>query len=157
MTCSVCHRRVTRRTALLVDGEPICRRCLHPGAASIPMYPIGYVREGLAEEAPHGSQVEGVARIELLPTMDRFLEGVADEKRLTVVWVFDRSPGVTTVFNRRDGKRAGIFSSRSPNRLNPIAITEVELVRLDGTTLYVRGLDAYEGSPVLDLKTGPRN
>jgi tRNA (Thr-GGU) A37 N-methylase len=119
------------------------------------MYPIGYVREGLPEDATHGSRVEGIARLELLPTMAPFLEGLADEKRLTVIWAFDRSPGVTTVFNRRDGKQAGIFSSHSPNRINPIAITHVDLVRVEGTTLYVRGLDAYEGSPVLDIKNAP--
>jgi tRNA (Thr-GGU) A37 N-methylase len=155
MICSLCQHRVTRRNALLIDGAPICRRCLHQGAAAIPTYPIGYVREGLAPDAPHGSQVEGLARLELLPTMDRFMEGLAEEPQLTVVWAFDRSPGVTSVFNRRDGKPAGIFSSRSPHRLNPIAITEVDLVRVEGTNLYVRGLDAYEGSPILDLKTAP--
>lgn len=80
------------------------------------------------------------------------MAGLGEERYLTVVWVLDRSPGVKTVFNRRDGKRAGIFSLRSPNRLNPIAITEVELVRVEGTTLHVRGLDAFEGSLVLDLK-----
>ncbi len=153
MTCSICGRRVTRRTALIVDEGPICRRCLHRGATAIPMYPIGYVRERLPEEAPHGSRQESVARIELLPTMARFMEGVAEEPRLTVVWALDRSPGVATVFSRGlDGKQAGIFSSRSPHRINPIAVTDVDLVRVEGTNLYVRGLDAYEGTPILDLK-----
>jgi tRNA (Thr-GGU) A37 N-methylase len=156
MTCTRCGRRVTRRTALAIDGQPVCRACLHPGVKAICMYPIGYVREGLAEDAAHGSFLEGEACIELLPTMAPFLEGLAEEERLLVVWVFDRAEGVSTVFNRRDGKRAGIFSSRSPHRLNPLAITEIELVRVEGTRLYVRGLDAFTGSPVLDLKMAPR-
>jgi len=121
------------------------------------MYPIGYVRAGLPEDAPHGAAVEErESRLELLPAMRRFMTGLQDERYLTVIWVLDRSPGVQTVFNRRDGKVAGIFSSRSPHRLNPLAVTEVELVRVEGTTLFVRGLDAFEGSPVLDLKSSSR-
>lgn len=157
MNCSRCEQEVPDDETLLVDDQPVCRRCLHGEAAPILMYPIGYVREGLPEDAPHGAAVdEREARIELFPSMRRFITGLQEERYLTIVWVFDRSAGVRTVFNRRDGKVAGIFSSRSPNRLNPIAVTEVELVRVEGTTLYVRGLDAFEGSPVLDLKSSSR-
>lgn len=46
----------------------------------------------------------------------------------------------------------GVFASRSPNRPNPIAFCAAELVHLDGNYLTVRGVDALDGSPLLDLK-----
>jgi tRNA-Thr(GGU) m(6)t(6)A37 methyltransferase TsaA len=46
----------------------------------------------------------------------------------------------------------GLFSTRSPARPNPILITVVRLVGREGTTLHVTGLDAIDGSPVLDIK-----
>ncbi len=46
----------------------------------------------------------------------------------------------------------GIFATRSPHRPNPIAITPVRLLERQGVRLYVQGLDAFEGTPILDLK-----
>ncbi len=46
----------------------------------------------------------------------------------------------------------GVFASRTPNRLSRIAIQDVTLVRIEEATLYVEGLDAVNGSPVLDIK-----
>jgi tRNA (Thr-GGU) A37 N-methylase len=51
-----------------------------------------------------------------------------------------------------DGKQVGPFASRTPDRLTPIGVTEVELLKVDGTKLVVRGLDAFNGTPVLDIK-----
>ena len=46
----------------------------------------------------------------------------------------------------------GVFACRSPSRPNPIGMTVVRLERVDGFKLIVRGLDALEGSPIIDLK-----
>jgi len=46
----------------------------------------------------------------------------------------------------------GVFALRSPMRPNPIGVTTVEVLEVDGTTLRVSGLDAEDGSPVIDLK-----
>jgi len=46
----------------------------------------------------------------------------------------------------------GVFSCRSPSRPNPIGLTVVELKRADGCMLEVSGLDALEGSPIVDIK-----
>ena len=46
----------------------------------------------------------------------------------------------------------GVFACRSPSRPNPIGLTVVELKRVDGCTLKVSGLDALEGSPIVDIK-----
>ena len=46
----------------------------------------------------------------------------------------------------------GVFASRSPNRPNPIGLSIVELKKIEGNKLYISGIDAYNGSPVLDIK-----
>ena len=46
----------------------------------------------------------------------------------------------------------GVFASRSPSRPNPIGLCVGELVKMEGNILLVRGLDAFEGSPVIDIK-----
>jgi tRNA-Thr(GGU) m(6)t(6)A37 methyltransferase TsaA len=46
----------------------------------------------------------------------------------------------------------GRFATRSPVRPNPIGMTPVELLAVEGNCLRVRGLDAFDGTPVLDLK-----
>lgn len=46
----------------------------------------------------------------------------------------------------------GVFACRSPSRPNPIGVTVVKLERIDGCSLVVSGLDALEGSPIVDLK-----
>jgi tRNA (Thr-GGU) A37 N-methylase len=46
----------------------------------------------------------------------------------------------------------GVFALRSPARPNPIALSVAELIRIDGRTLEVRGLDCLDGTPLLDLK-----
>jgi tRNA-Thr(GGU) m(6)t(6)A37 methyltransferase TsaA len=46
----------------------------------------------------------------------------------------------------------GVFATRSPDRPNPIGICIVELVGREGNLLFVRGLDAIDGTPLLDIK-----
>jgi tRNA (Thr-GGU) A37 N-methylase len=46
----------------------------------------------------------------------------------------------------------GLFATRSPHRPNGIGITTVNLLSVDGLTLEVKGLDAIDGTPVLDIK-----
>ena len=46
----------------------------------------------------------------------------------------------------------GVFAIRTNQRPNPIGLTLVQLLEVEGNTLLVRGLDAYDGTPVLDIK-----
>ena len=76
-----------------------------------------------------------------------------DEKFLTVVYYLHQTRPVRSVFARGiDGKVVGVFATRTPDRLSRIAIQDVRLIKIKGTTLFVEGLDAIDGSPVLDLK-----
>ena len=49
-------------------------------------------------------------------------------------------------------KKRGLFATRSPNRPNPIGITVVKLDSIKDNMLYISGIDAFDGSPVLDIK-----
>lgn len=53
---------------------------------------------------------------------------------------------------REDMPLVGSFATRTPHRPNPIGLTLVELLKAEGNVLTVRGLDAYDGTPVLDIK-----
>ena len=61
---------------------------------------------------------------------------------------------VLTVIPRRHGEteERGVFASHSPSRPNPVGLTLVELISIDGCTLVVKGLDALVESPIVDLK-----
>lgn len=53
---------------------------------------------------------------------------------------------------RRDMPLIGIFAQRAKHRPNPIGVTAVELLGVKGSAISVRGLDAIDGTPVLDVK-----
>jgi len=76
-----------------------------------------------------------------------------DERNLTIVYYLHKSRTVKARFKRGlDGKEVGVFASRTPDRLSRIGIQDVRLVKVEGTTLVVKGLDAINGTPVLDIK-----
>jgi tRNA-Thr(GGU) m(6)t(6)A37 methyltransferase TsaA len=73
---------------------------------------------------------------------------------LVLTWLDRASRDVQSVRPRGDATRpeTGVFSTRSPDRPNPIGLHRVTVVAVDGTRLLVRGLEALDGTPVLDLK-----
>jgi len=96
---------------------------------------------------------EEVCTIEIL---DQYAEGLKDLdgfSHLILLYCFhlakDYSLSVKTPW---DSERHGVFATRSPNRPNPIGFSVVELVERKGNQLTVKGLDALEGTPVLDIK-----
>jgi len=57
------------------------------------------------------------------------------------------------VSNRPGGPERGVFTStRAPHRPNAIGLSAVELLKIEGRTLYLRGVDLLDGTPVLDIK-----
>lgn len=66
-----------------------------------------------------------------------------EKNRHTIQVIPRRHPGAPKV---------GVFASRSPSRPNPIGLCVTELVKIEGRTLILRGLDAFEGTPIVDIK-----
>jgi tRNA-Thr(GGU) m(6)t(6)A37 methyltransferase TsaA len=121
------------------------------------MTPVGHVRGGRVEveDDAWGSVT---ARIELDGFAADALLALDDFSHVEVLFVFDRVDpdgvcrGARHPRGRDDWPRVGIFAQRAKDRPNRIGSTVCEVVAVDGTTLEVRGLDAVDGTPVLDLK-----
>lgn len=103
---------------------------------------------------------DDISVIEILPKYCPGLDQVDSYKEIFVLYWFhqrdnDKHRNVLKVIPRRHGEteERGVFASHSPSRPNPIGLTRVELLSIDGCRLTVKGLDAFEGSPVVDLKT----
>ena len=153
--CSECGKTVDSKKILIIDDRPICLACIYGGEKPFEIYPIGKVRNELKRnEKDFGlSGPKGISCIDLIPSQKRFMFKLEEEDFLTIVYYLHKTKSMKSVFNRGlDGKEVGVFASRTPNRLSKIGIQDVKLVKVEGTTLYVDGLDAINGSPVLDIK-----
>jgi tRNA (adenine37-N6)-methyltransferase len=127
--------------------------------AAFTFRPIGTVRSPYraTAEIPKGLGTEHRAEgtIEISPEYESGLQDVEGFSHLYVIWVFDRAGALPETWvgtPAADDRPHGVFATRSPRRPNPLALTVVELLRRDGRTLHVRGLDMLDGTPVLDLK-----
>jgi len=121
--------------------------------------PIGVARTPFVErvEAPRqpraAAGVEG--RIEL-HAGHHFEDALADLEGWQYVWIlfwFHANEGWRPkVLPPRSSTRRGVFATRSPHRPNPLGLSVVELVRVEGLTVHVRDVDLLDGTPVLDIK-----
>jgi tRNA-Thr(GGU) m(6)t(6)A37 methyltransferase TsaA len=126
-------------------------------AESIPLEVIARVHNDRAstDDADWGS-VE--SRIEMEPRFAAGLVGLDQFSHVLVVFYMhldpDREPASLQrrPRGRSDMPLLGVFAQRGRMRPNPIGVTTAEIVRLERGVLTVRGLDAVEGTPVLDLK-----
>jgi tRNA (adenine37-N6)-methyltransferase len=125
--------------------------------------PIGVVHSPFGERAAAPRQaslardVEG--SIELYPGRgyEDALEGLAEWDYAWVIFVFHKNVEEgrgwrPKVLPPRSEAKRGLFSTRSPHRPNPIGLSAVKVVRVEGLFVHVRQLDVLDGSPVLDLK-----
>ena len=86
------------------------------------------------------------------------LKGIEEFSHLEILYLFHKvsddkvERGARHPRNLKHLPETGIFAQRGKNRPNKIGLTTVKLVKVEGTTLYVKGLDAIDGTPVLDIK-----
>jgi len=102
---------------------------------------------------------EEEAKIRVLPEFCSGLKGVEEFSHLIILYWFhlrdnEADRRTLLVFPRRHmvNVETGVFACRSPSRPNPIGLCVVELVKRENCILTVRGLDALEGSPIIDIK-----
>ena len=124
-----------------------------PGGISL--QPIGIVHNDVTAEEDRWEEV--VSRIEVREDLLPALEGLEEFSHLLVLFYFDRLPPGPRPLQVHPERRpemplVGVLATRSPQRPNPIGLTAVELLRREGNVLWVRGLDAFDGTPVLDIK-----
>ena len=125
---------------------------------AVTLHPVGRIASPLTSrsDAPRqGDEGAPTARIVLDAAAGPAIEGLAVGDRIVVLtWLHLADRDTLVVHPRGDRSRppAGVFATRSPDRLNPIGLHEVTVQAIDGTTLTVDGLEAIDGTPVLDLK-----
>ena len=93
--------------------------------------------------------------IEVLDAYRDALLGVDEVDVLDVLLWFDQADRSTLRARRRGDPtepERGVFALRAPDRPNPIAVSQVPVVRVEAGVVVVRGLDAVDGTPVVDLK-----
>ena len=103
---------------------------------------------------PRQGRMDGpVCRIDIFDPWQEALSGIEAFERLEVLYWLHRSRRDLVLQSpASDGSVRGTFALRSPVRPNPIGTSIVTLVRRDNTSLFVRGLDCLDGTPLLDLK-----
>ena len=124
---------------------------------SIEMKPIGYVSTD-ADRIPRSwdiSDVEGALVFD-----EFYTEGLSDIKpgqHIYVIFQFHKSLEFNSQYlrinpPRHNRREMGVFSTHSPVRPNPIGLSRLQVIGVDGNVIHVRGLDMQNGTPILDIK-----
>ena len=128
--------------------------------------PIGVVR--CSRSKPEDDQWDAeTSSIELLEPFDeRAVRGLATFSHCIVVYVFDRATWDVSRMSRHprgntDWPEVGIFAQRAKDRPNRLGVSVCRIISIDGSVIHLSGLDAIDGSPVVDIKPwmsefGPR-
>lgn len=120
--------------------------------------PIGYVSSPFKEKGStpnQGRNTDEISKITLDPQYCEGLFGLLEGQDIFVMCWFDKSDRSILKVHRRGGpggKISGVFACRSPVRPNPISLTLVKLLAIEENVLTVLGLEAFDGTPVLDIK-----
>jgi tRNA-Thr(GGU) m(6)t(6)A37 methyltransferase TsaA len=120
--------------------------------------PIGWVQSPLTErdQAPRqGDEGAPGAWLVLEPDMaDAMADLEPGSEVILLTWLDRANRDVMRVHPRGDESRPleGVFSTRSPDRPNPIGLHPVRIVAIEGTSIEVRNLEALDKTPILDLK-----
>jgi tRNA-Thr(GGU) m(6)t(6)A37 methyltransferase TsaA len=117
--------------------------------------PIGHVESQFQDYAPSEEMRQQPSRIVLRPELAPGLMGLEPGQHILVLFHFHRAQGYELQLHpRHDPARPlrGVFATRSQYRPNGIGATVARILALEGNVLTVAGLDAQDGSPVLDIK-----
>lgn len=119
--------------------------------------PIGLIHSPYVDTAPYQSVDDSKNQfyIDVFPEYEEGLAGVEKFKYLIILYHLDQieeTNKLTVEVSWADGFKTGLFSTRSPNRLNPIGYSVVKFIKREGHRLYITGIDAFDGTPVLDIK-----
>ena len=122
----------------------------------IVLNPIGFVKtDAVGDEVKDKSRI---SQIIINDNLAQSLEGIDGFSHVFVIFWMSQIPEDKRMIlkvhprGRMDMPLLGVFATRTNLRPNPIGLTLVELLKVEGTTLTVRGLDAFDGTPILDIK-----
>lgn len=119
--------------------------------------PIGIIHSPFKE--PKGTPIQPIVSEDIDGTVELFqeyIEGLKDIdgfSHIILIYHFHLSKGsLLKVKPFLDDQTHGVFSTRAPSRPNPIGISIVQLVKIEGNILQVKDLDIVDGTPLLDIK-----
>ena len=122
----------------------------------ISLEPIGIIHTPYAENVPSQPDkgTRGEFRIEIFDKYEDSLELLDTFSHVIVIFYLHRIEGYRPKAHppMAKGLEVGTFASRSPHRPNPIGLSSVELISMDGNKLYISPIDAIDGTPVIDIK-----
>ena len=119
---------------------------------------IGIVHSDISslDDAPKGyGESEITGTIEIFPEYQEGLDGVeAGQVVVVLFWLHRSARDILKVHPRgkKENRLRGVFSTRSPVRPNPIGVSELQVMSVDGNRLKVRGLDVLDQTPIVDIK-----
>ena len=119
--------------------------------------PIGLIHSSFTD--PVGMPIQSVAAqgaagwVELYPQYEAGLQDIAEFEYLFLLYHLHLIEGASlTVTPFLDNQAHGIFATRAPKRPNPLGISIVRLVQVDGLKLHIEDVDVMDGTPLLDIK-----
>jgi len=123
---------------------------------SMTLKPIGIVRKGI-KRAAKGDWEKTISEIVINTSLTEALDGLEEFSHIVVLyWMHQAVSGEVPLKIHPRGKQElpllGLFATRTPNRPNRIGIATVRLLERQGNILRVEGLDAIDGTPVIDIK-----
>lgn len=122
------------------------------------LFCIGVVHGDIVsiEEAPKNYDIsDHSGTLEIDPRYLDAMDGIKAGMTIVVLfWLHRSSRDVLKVYPRGDRSRglSGVFATRSPIRPNPIALSELSVLAVEGNRIQVRGLDVLDGTPIIDIK-----
>jgi formylmethanofuran dehydrogenase subunit E len=113
---------------------------------------IGVVKSAFIESADPFKIRESESIIEIKKEYEDGLYRLEESEYIEVIFCFHKSENYDLKLNNYYGEHKGVFATRSPRRPSNIGSSKVKLLRREGNILYIKGLDAIDGTPVLDIK-----
>jgi len=119
--------------------------------------PIGVIHSPFSKPGQPPRQAylgkETEAKVEIYPEFSDGLQDLGGFSHLYLIWQFHQSKDYQLLTYPHGRKElTGVFATRSPHRPNPLALSLVELAKIEQNILTIRGVDMIEGTPLLDIK-----
>lgn len=124
---------------------------------SLTLHPIGTIHSPFSSIEGMPIQPTGAAGVRgTVDLFEPYAEGLVDLDGFSHIMLIYHFHRVTetklTVTPFLDDTPHGVFATRAPKRPNPIGLSIVRLERIEGSTLYIEGIDVLDGTPLLDIK-----
>ena len=125
--------------------------------APLGVRPIGVIHSPFVQQEgtpiqPY-SAGDAVGTVEIAPGFRDALLDLEGFERIWLIYWFDRSrPAALRVVPYRDTREHGLFATRVPARINPIGMSTVRLLSIEGCRIHVGEIDILDGTPLLDVK-----